>query len=118
MKNGKRRFIPTALEKRLLSVFAVTAALSWASFRYLRLIPALAVLLVGAAVLWWMLRKYLVKPIQALTMAVLECRPTRDGFSFKPQEIRTSDELELLANAIKRMTDDMSRAKREGGGPT
>ena len=106
MKTGKKKFIPTSLEKKLLLGFAVYAALSWAAFRYLRLIPALAVLLAGIGVGWWLLRRFLIKPIHALTMAVLESHPTRDGFSFTPPDIRTSDELELLADAIRRMADD------------
>lgn len=106
MKNAKRKFVPTSLEKKLLAGFAVTAALSWAAFRYLHLIPALAVLLVGGGVVWYLLRRFLVKPIQALTMAVLESHPTEDGFSFKAPDIRTSDELELLTIAIKRMAEN------------
>ncbi len=105
MKNAKRKFVPTSLEKKLLAGFAVTAALSWAAFRYLRLIPALAVLLVGGGVVWFLLRRFLVKPIQALTMAVLESHPTEDGFVFKAPDIRTSDELELLTIAIRRMAE-------------
>ena len=109
MKNAKRKFVPTSLEKKLLAGFAVTAALSWAAFRYLRLIPALAVLLVGGGVVWFLLRRFLVKPIQALTMAVLESHPTEDGISYTPPEIRTSDEIELLSDAIKRMAEDSRR---------
>ena len=108
MKLNRRKFIPTSLEKKLLAAFVITAALSWASFRYLHLIPALAVLLVLGIGVWRLLRKYLVKPIQALTMAVLESHPTKDGFSYTPPEIRTSDELELLSDAIKRMADDIN----------
>ena len=107
MKSGKRKFIPTSLDKKLLGGFILAAALGWASFRYLRLIPALAVLLAGIIAGWYLLRRFLVKPIQALTMAVLESHPTEDGFSFTPPEIRTADELELLADAIKRMADDV-----------
>ena len=109
MKTGKRKFIPTSLEKKLLGGFIAAAALGWASFRYLRLVPALLVLLVGVCAGWWLLRKFLVKPIQALTMAVLESHPTKDGFSFTPPRIRTADELELLADAIKRMADDVGK---------
>ena len=108
MKNGKRRFIPTSLEKRFMLIFVLAAALSWAAFRYLPLIPALAVLLVGLIVVWRVLHYYLIKPIQALTLAVLESHPTKDGFSYTPPEIRTSDELELLSDAIRRMADDIN----------
>jgi len=108
----QRRFVPTSLEKKLLLAYIIAAALSWASFRYLHLIPALIVLLGGGVLGWFMLRKFLVKPIQQLTMAVIESHPTRDGFSFNPPNIRTSDELELLSDAIKRMADDVG-SKRE-----
>ena len=109
MKPNKRRFMPTSLEKRFMAIFILAAALSWVSFRYLRLIPALAVLLVGLIVVWRVMHRYLIKPIQALTMAVLESRPTEDGIRYTPPEIRTSDEIELLSDAIKRMAEDSHR---------
>ena len=112
MKTNKRRFMPTSLEKRFMAIFLLGAALSWAAFRYLRLIPALAVLLVGCLVVWRLLHRYLIKPIQALTMAVLESHPTEDGISYTPPVIRTSDEIELLSDAIKRMADDAGHAKK------
>ena len=82
MKNSKRRFIPTSLEKRFMAIFVLAAALSWAAFRYLPLIPALA---------------------------VLESHPSEDGFVYTPPVIRTSDEIELLSDAIKRMAEDIGR---------
>ena len=109
MKSGKRKFIPTSLEKRFMLSFASAAVLSWVAFRYLKLIPALAVLLVGCLIVWRMLHRYLIKPIQALTMAVLESHPTEEGISYTPPEIRTSDEIELLSDAIKRMAEDTRR---------
>ena len=109
--NRKRRFIPTSLEKRFMLSFAFAAVLSWAAFRYLHLIPALAVLVVGCLVVWRLAHRHLIKPIQALTMAVLESHPTEDGYSFTPPEIRTSDEIELLSDAIKRMADDFNRRR-------
>ena len=109
MKNGKRKFMPTSLEKRFMAIFLSGAALSWVAFRYLRLIPALAVLLVGCLAVWRMLHRYLIKPIQALTMAVLESHPTEEGISYTPPVIRTSDEIELLSDAIKRMAGDLNR---------
>ena len=112
MKTNKRKFMPTSLEKRFMAIFLLGAALSWAAFRYLRLIPALAVLLVGCLVVWRLLHRYLIKPIQALTMAVLESHPTEDGISYSPPGIRTSDEIELLSDAIKRMADDAGHAKK------
>ena len=112
MKTNKRKFMPTSLEKRFMAIFLLGAALSWAAFRYLRLIPALAVLLVGCLVVWRLLHRYLIKPIQALTLAVLESHPTEDGISYTPPVIRTSDEIELLSDAIKRMADDAGHAKK------
>ena len=111
MKNSKRRFIPTSLEKRFMAIFVLAAALSWAAFRYLPLIPALAVLLVGLIVVWRVLHAYLIKPIQALTLAVLESHPSEDGFVYTPPVIRTSDEIELLSDAIKRMAEDSRRSR-------
>ena len=111
MKITKRKFMPTSLEKRFMAIFLLGAALSWAAFRYLRLIPALAVLLVGCLVVWRLLHRYLIKPIQALTMAVLESHPTEDGISYTPPVIRTSDEIELLSDAIKRMAEDSRRSR-------
>ncbi len=108
MQNGKRKFMPTSLEKRFMAIFLSGAALSWVAFRYLRLIPALAVLLVGCLAVWRMLHRYLIKPIQALTMAVLESHPTEEGISYTPPVIRTSDEIELLSDAIKRMAGDIN----------
>ena len=112
MKTGKRRFVPTSLEKRIMIGFACAAALSWVAFRYLRLIPALAVLLIGIVVVWRLAHRQIIKPIQALTMAVLESHPTEDGFRYTPPEIRTSDEIELLSDAIKRMADDIGSSRK------
>ena len=109
---GKRRFVPTSLEKRFMLSFASAAVLSWAAFRYLKLIPALAVLLIGLVVVWRMAHRHLIKPIQALTMAVLESHPTEDGYSYTAPDIRTSDEIELLSDAIKRMADDIGSNRK------
>lgn len=108
MKKGEKKRPRLSLEKKILLGFAITAAVSWAAFRYLRLIPALAVLLVLAVGVWFLLRKYLVKPIQALTLSVLESHPTKDGFSYQPPDIHTGDELELLSDALRRMADDIN----------
>ena len=48
MKTNKRKFMPTSLEKRFMAIFLLGAALSWATFRYLRLIPALRHMGAGA----------------------------------------------------------------------
>ena len=108
MKRAEKKRLRLSLEKKILLGFAVTAAVSWAAFRYLRLIPALAVLLVLAVGVWLLLKKYLVKPIQALTLSVLESHPTKNGFSYRSPDIRTGDELELLSDAMRRMADDIN----------
>ena len=43
MRKGEKKRTRLSLEKKILLGFVVTAAVSWASFRYLRLIPALIV---------------------------------------------------------------------------
>lgn len=108
MKKGEKKRPRLSLEKKFLLGFVITAAVSWASFRYLRLIPALVVLLVLAVGVWLLLKKYLVKPIQALTLSVLESHPTKNGFAYRPPEIHTGDELELLSDALRRMADDIN----------
>lgn len=113
MKKGEKKRPRLSLEKKFLLGFVITAAVSWAAFRYLRLIPALIVLLLLAVGVWLLLKKYLVKPIQALTLSVLESHPTKDGFSYQPPNIRTGDELELLSDALRRMADDINERRGE-----
>lgn len=108
MKKSEKKRVSLSLEKKFLLGFAVTAAVSWAAFRYLRLIPALAALLVMAVIVWQLLRKLLVEPIQKLTLSVLESHPTRDGFEYHAPELHTGDELELLSDALRRMADDIN----------
>ena len=115
MKKTEKRRQRLSLEKKFLLGFVATAAVSWAAFRYLRLIPALAVLLVMAVGAWFLLKKYLVKPIQALTLSVLESHPTKDGFAYQPPDIRTGDELELLSDALRRMADDINDRRSKTG---
>lgn len=113
MKQNEKKRPRLSLTKKFLLGFVVTAAVSWAAFRYLRLLPALAVLLVLAVGVWYLLKTYLVKPIQALTLSVLESHPTKDGFSYQPPDIRTGDELELLSDALRRMADDIGDRRGE-----
>ncbi len=108
MKKTEKKRPRLSLEKKFLLGFVITAAVSWAAFRYLRLIPALAGLLALAVGGWLLLKKYLVKPIQALTLSELESHPTKNGFSYQPPNIRTGDELELLSDALRRMADDIN----------
>ena len=108
MKRKGKKQVRLSLEKKFLLGFAATAAVSWAAFRYLQLIPALAVLLAMALGVWLLLRKLLVEPIQKLTLSVLESHPTRDGFSYVSPELHTGDELELLSDALRRMADDIN----------
>jgi len=104
----RKRRIALSLSKKILIGFFITATYSWAAFRYLSLIPALLALVIGAVAVWFLLRKMLIKPIQALTLSVLESHPTRDGFSYQSPKLNTGDELELLSDALKRMADDIN----------
>ena len=108
MKKRDKKRLRLSLEKKFLLGFAVTAAVCWAAFRYLRLIPALAVLVALALAVWLLLKRTLVEPIQKLTLSVLESHPTKDGFSYQSPELQTGDELELLSDALKRMADDIN----------
>lgn len=107
MKKTERR-LRLSLGKKFLLGFAATAAVSWAAFRYLKLIPALIALLVLAVVVWVLLRRLLVEPIRKLTLSVLESHPTKDGFFYQAPELHTGDELELLSDALRRMADDIN----------
>ncbi len=105
----KKRILPMSLSKKLLMFFLLTILLTWAVFHYLPLIPALLCLTAAAVLLYIYIERRLVKPLQALTLAVLESRPTPKGFSYQPPDIRSGDELELLNDALRRMADDINR---------
>ena len=107
----RQTILRMTLTKKFLLGFAVTAAVTWAAFRYLSLVPALISLVVVGGVVWWLIDRLLVKPIQAITLAVIESRPTPDGFTFTPPELHTGDELELLNDALRRMTDDLNEQR-------
>lgn len=111
MKKPLKKRIQLSLSKKILLGFFVTAAYSWAAFRYLRLVPALLALLVGAAAVWFLLKKLLIRPIQALTLSVLESHPTAGGFHYTAPDISTGDELELLSDALRRMAADMNERR-------
>lgn len=102
------RLFPISLSKKLLIAFVLTVVLTWAVFHYLPLIPALLCLTAVAVLLYIYIERKLVKPLQALTLSVLESRPTANGFEYHPPEIHTGDELELLTDALRRMADDIN----------
>ena len=77
MKKRDKKRLRLSLEKKFMLGFAATAAVCWAAFRYLRLIPALAVLVAMALAVWLLLKRTLVEPIQKLTLSVLESHPTK-----------------------------------------
>ena len=107
-QSNKKRVLPISLSKKLLIVFVLTVILTWAVFHYLPLIPALLCLTAAAALIYLSIERKLVKPLQALTLSVLESRPTPNGFEYHPPEIRSGDELELLNDALRRMADDIN----------
>ncbi len=105
----KQRFFRVTLSKKILLGFVLAAAISIAAFHLLRMIYAVLVVFILAVVIYLLVDRYLIKPIQALTLSVIESRPTPEGFEYKAPEIHTGDELELLSDALRRMADDMNR---------
>lgn len=112
MKRRKRRGNETmrmSVSKKLLIVFTVFAALLWLSLRLLESwIAALTVTVVLGALFYFTLCRMIVKPLQELTMSIIESRPTEHGFEYKPVKINTADELELLNDAFRRMANDLN----------
>lgn len=104
----KQRVFRVTLSKKILLGFILAAVISIAVFHFLRMIYAILVLLALAVVIYLLIDRYLIKPIQALTLSVIESRPTPDGFEYKAPDIHTGDELELLSDALRRMADDMN----------
>ena len=109
LKDLRRRAFRFTLSKKILLGFLLAVLIALAAFHWLPPIPAVLVVLAVAAVIYFLIDRYLVKPIQALTLAVIESRPTADGFSYTSPDIHTGDELELLADALRRMADDKNR---------
>jgi nitrate/nitrite-specific signal transduction histidine kinase len=106
LKDLRRRAFRFTLSKKILLGFLLAVVIALAAFHWLPPIPAVLAVLVVAGVIYLLINRYLVKPIQALTLAVIESRPTPEGFEYASPEIHTGDELELLADALQRMAGD------------
>jgi nitrate/nitrite-specific signal transduction histidine kinase len=113
-KNSRwRRLLRISIDKKLLICFAILAALVWICFLIFETWAAAAVATVVVAAGFFVLVKYMiVKPLQTLTLSVIESRHTPRGFEYNPPNIQTGDELELLADAFKRMADDINSTKK------
>ena len=107
--NWKQQAFRLTLSKKILLGFVLAVAIAIAAFHWLRMILAVLVVLVLAVVIYLLIDRFLIRPIQALTLSVIESRPTPDGFEYKAPDIHTGDELELLSDALRRMAADMNR---------
>ncbi len=105
----KQNVFRVTLSKKILLGFVLAVMIAIAAFRILRPVFAVLVILILAGVIYALINRYLIKPIQSLTLSVIESRPTADGFEYHAPEIHTGDELELLSDALKRMAADMNR---------
>lgn len=106
---GKQRTLRLSISKKILLGFILAVAISIAAFHWLRMIYAVLVVLVLAIVVYLLIDRTLIRPIRALTISVIESRPTPGGFEFNAPDIHTGDELELLTDALRRMAADMNR---------
>lgn len=98
-----------SITKKLSVIFVAFALLLWLALRLLQSpIAAAAVTVVLAAAFYFIVYKTMAEPLQKLTLAVIESRPTQEGFEFKDAEIHTKDEIELLADAFQRMAHDIN----------
>ena len=105
----KQNVFRVTLSKKILLGFVLAVILSIAAFHILKPVFAILVILVLACLIYYLIDRYLIKPIQSLTLSVIESRPTADGFEYHAPDIHTGDELELLSDALKRMAADMNR---------
>ena len=109
LSKWKQSVFRVTLSKKILLGFVLAVVISIAVFHILKPIFAVLVILVLAGVIYYLIDRQLIKPIQALTLSVIESRPTADGFEYHSPDIHTGDELELLSDALKRMAADMNR---------
>ena len=107
--NRKQQPYRLTLSKKILIGFILAVAIAVAAFHWLRMIFAVIVVIIQAVVIYLLIDRYLIRPIQALTLSVIESRPTPEGFEYKAPDIHTGDELELLSDALRRMAADMNR---------
>lgn len=105
----KRSILRITISKKILLGFVLAVIISIAAFHFLKPVYAILVILVLAVVIYYLIDRFLIKPIRALTLSVIESRPTEDGFEYHAPEIHTGDELELLSDALRRMAADMNR---------
>ena len=66
----KQRAFRVTLSKKILLGFILAAAISIAAFRWLRMLPAVLVFLGLTALIYFLIDRFLIKPIQALTISV------------------------------------------------
>lgn len=106
---GRGGSVRMSISKKLLIVFSVFAVLLWLCLRLLESwIAALAVTVALGAVFYFIFCRMIVIPLQTLTLSIIESRRTHQGFEYKPVDIHTGDELELLSDAFQRMADDLN----------
>lgn len=109
LSKWKQNLFRVTLSKKILLGFVLAVVISIVAFHVLKPIFAILVILLQAVIIYALIDRYLIKPIQALTLSVIESRPTAEGFEYHAPEIHTGDELELLSDALKRMAADMNR---------
>lgn len=105
-KQTSKKMLRISLKKKFLLCFVVLVVLTVLIFHYLSIIYGILAELVLFAILYLILDKWLVRPIELLTISVIESRYTPDGFVYHAPDIHTGDELELLSDALKRMAND------------
>lgn len=110
----KNELLRISLKKKILIGFAILAAATVFIFHYLSLLFAIPAELILFVILYFAADRWLVRPIEALTLSVIESRHTPNGFVYSAPDIHTGDELELLSDALKRMANDSTRPVDEG----
>jgi nitrate/nitrite-specific signal transduction histidine kinase len=115
LKKNIRKLLRLSIDKKLVICFAVLAAALWACLYIFESWAAAAAATVCVAAFFFiMVRHMIVRPLQMLTLSVIESRHTSKGFEYNPPDIHTGDELELLADAFKRMADDINTKSENG----
>ena len=105
----KQRIFRVTLSKKIILGFFLAVVIAILAFHLLRMVYAILVVVIQGVVIYLLTDRYIIRPIQALTLSVIESRPTPEGFEYKAPEIHTGDELELLSDALRRMAADMNR---------
>jgi nitrate/nitrite-specific signal transduction histidine kinase len=108
-KHSLKNILRLSIDKKLVVCFALLAAALWVCLYIFRNWEAAAAITLSFSVLFFLLvRRMIVIPLKKLTLSVIESRHPPTGFEYTPPDIRTGDELELLADAFKRMADDIN----------